>query len=136
LNELNGLDTNVLVRYTTQDNPAQTRVATELLEEADDRQDRFYLSTILVCELTWTLRGSPYHFDRAAISAVLEDLLTTELFEVQDRHLIQKAVLGYRHGRADFPDYLIGLQNRQAGCESTLTFDRKLKGADGFSLLA
>lgn len=126
----------MLLRYITEDDPAQAATVRELLARAEELKDPFYISTIAVCELAWTLRGSPYHFDRTTISAVIEKILGMELFEVQDRNLVRFAIADYRKGRADFPDYLLGWQNRQAGCEDTLTFDRKLRGVDGYFFLA
>ncbi len=41
----------------------------------------------------------------------------------------------YHRGKGNFTDYLIGEISRQAGCRDTVTFDRGLKGAPGFTLL-
>lgn len=132
---MKGLDTNVLVRYLTADDPVQTPVARTLLETAEDRGERFHISTVALCELAWTLRGQPYRLDRSAIADVLERILGTSLFEVQERDLIRRSLAEYRRGKADFPDDLIGWQNRQAGCDETITFDGKLANTGGFSVL-
>jgi predicted nucleic-acid-binding protein len=97
---------------------------------------RFFVSVIALCELSWTLRGQPYGLDRAQIGAVLERILGTGLLEVQDRVSVRRALAGFRAGRADFSDCLLGWQSLEAGCTDTVTFDRKLKGAAGFSVLA
>ena len=52
--------------------------------------------------------------------------------EVIDRDRFREALEAYRTGRADFADYLIGATNRAAGCDETVTFDRRLRGAAGF----
>ena len=132
---MRGLDTNVLVRYLTADDPVQTPLARALLEGAEERNERFHISTVVLCELSWTLRGQPYRLNRMAIADLLERLLETGLFEVQERDLVRRSVVDYREGKADFPDYLLGWQNRQAGCGETVTFDRNLAEAQGFSLL-
>ena len=84
---------------------------------APRRGERFHVSTIVLCEMCWALRG--YDFSRADIAAALEKLLATPLFEIQDRDLVRRALLEYRAGRAEFSDYLIWWQNRQAGCSTT-----------------
>jgi predicted nucleic-acid-binding protein len=129
---LRGLDTNILVRYITQDDPAQAEQVRILLTEAEERRERFYLSGIVLCELSWTLRSKPYDYDRATVAEVLERILETSLFEIQDRDLTRRAVADYREGRADFPDYLLGWHHRSAGCADTVTFDRKLRDTEGF----
>jgi predicted nucleic-acid-binding protein len=52
-----------------------------------------------------------------------------------DTNLLVRSLEEYRQGRGDFADYLIGWQNRRAGCTDTVTFDRKLKKASGFAFL-
>jgi predicted nucleic-acid-binding protein len=130
-----GLDTNVLVRLITEDNPDQASAVLSLLEEAEAHDERFFVSTIVVCELAWTLRSRPYQFRRAAIAEALNAVLETHLFEIQDRELIQQAIAEYRRGRADFSDYLIGGENDRAGCSDTITLDGELAKVDRFSLL-
>lgn len=132
---MRGLDTNVLLRYLAGDDPAQSPIARDLIDLAEARDERFYLSTVLVCELCWTLRGQPYGLDREAIAGVVERIVGTRLFEIQDRDLVQRALADFRLGRADFADYLLSRSNAQAGCTDTVTFDRKLNGAPGFAVL-
>lgn len=135
---MRGLDTNVLLRYLSADDPVQSPLAQRLLEEAEeaaDRDERFYVSAILLCELCWRLHAKPFSLDRKGIAAVVERILDTTLFEVQDRDLVRQALADYRAGKADFPKYLLGRYHRQAGCTDTVTFDPRLEEADGFSLL-
>lgn len=131
---MRGLDTNVLLRLLTGDDPAQAAVVQALFRKAEERGERFHVSAVVLCEMVWTLRG--YGFDRAETAGALDKLLATPLFEIQDRPLVRRALHEYREGRADFADYLIGWQNRQAGCSETLTFDGKLAGAPGFAVLS
>jgi len=46
-----------------------------------------------------------------------------------------EAVARYRAGGGDFSDHLIGLRNQRAGCDRTLTFDRRLHRAPAFASL-
>jgi predicted nucleic-acid-binding protein len=130
-----GLDTNVLVRLLTRDDPAQAEQVELLFAAAERGEERFFVSVIALCELSWTLRGRPYSLARSEIAAAFEGLLDTTAIEIQDRGLVRRALADFRHGRADFADYLLGWQSRKAGCDDTLTFDRKLDGAAGFSIL-
>jgi predicted nucleic-acid-binding protein len=130
---LRGLDTNVLVRFVTGDDPAQTRRVDALFAAAAATGDRFFVSVIVLCELSWALRGAPYGLDREQIAAVLGRILAADLFDIQDRSLVRRALVQYGAGRADFADYLLGQQSRAAGCADTVTFDRQLAGAPGFN---
>ncbi len=133
---MRGLDTNVLLRTLTADDPAQAQEGDALFAAAERTGERFFISVIVLCELSWTLRGPSYRFDRGQVASALEQILDTSLFEVQHRGLVRRAIADFGRGRADFADYLIGRECLGAGCADTVTFDRKLKGAAGFSLLA
>jgi predicted nucleic-acid-binding protein len=132
---LRGIDTNLLVRFFTEDDPGQAEQVKALFASADKRKERLYINTIVLCELFWTLRGQPYSFDRATISELGERMMETALFEIEDRDLARQAIADYRRGRADFSDYLIGRRNLSAGCDETLTFDSKLRGNSAFNAL-
>lgn len=131
---MKGLDTNVLLRYLAADDPDQTRIVVDLFAAAERRNERLHVSTTVLCEVIWSLR-SAYGMRRDGIITVLENLLASSLFDVQDRELVRKALESYRGGPADFSDYLIGWHDRKAGCSETFTFDRDLKGAEGFRFL-
>jgi predicted nucleic-acid-binding protein len=131
---MRGLDTNVLLRYILEDEPGQTPVAVDLVERAENSHERLYVNAIVLCELIWTLRTA-YRARRSGIASILEGLLDSSVFEIQDRNLVQQALEDYRHGKADFSDYLLGWQNRNAGCTDTATFDGGLAESVAFSVL-
>jgi len=129
-----GLDTNVLVRYLTQDDPAQSRQANTVIAEAVERGDQCSVGVIVLCELVWVLREA-YRLDKPTIAAALEKVLDTAQLVVEQADLARRALDDYRRGRGDFADYLIGWRNRQAGCSDTVTFDRALRGSRLFRVL-
>jgi predicted nucleic-acid-binding protein len=132
---MRGLDTNVLVRFLTADEPAQSESARRLIETAEATDERLHVSTLVLAELVWVLRGGRYALSRNAVADAVEALLEANVFEIQDRDIVRSAVTDFRDGSADFSDYLIGEHDRRAGCTSTLTFDRRLAKAEGFEAL-
>jgi predicted nucleic-acid-binding protein len=131
---LRGLDTNILVRHLLQEDPHQVEVVRNLFKEGTERNERYHVSNIVLCELVWVLR-TVYHLGREKISSILGSIFSVGSFEVQDRDLAELALEEYRTGPGDFADYLIGWQNRHAGCDDTLSFDGHLKGHPGFTVL-
>jgi len=125
-----GLDTNVLARYLLRDEPAQAARATRELE----RDERFLIGAVVLCELVWVLETG-YGFSRAEIGDALEKILATAQFEIEDKDLAQGALADFRRSAADFSDCLIGRRNRAAGAGETVTFERSLRGLEGFRLL-
>ena len=129
-----GLDTNVLLRYLTQDDPQQASVATRAIQDGANTGETFFISSPVLCELVWVLDAA-YGHDRDEIAEILEQVLRTRQFVFEDKDLLWQALSDYREQRGDFSDYLIGRRGREAGCDRTLTFDRKLRGSPHFSVL-
>lgn len=129
-----GLDTNVLVRYLTQDDAAQARRADTVIAGAVARGDRCVIGPVVLCELVWVLRDA-YDTPKDKLVDTLDRILSTQQFEILEKDLIHEALDAYRDGRGDFADYVIGAANREAGCVETVTFDRRLRGASGFRVL-
>jgi predicted nucleic-acid-binding protein len=129
-----GLDTNVLVRYLTEDDPVQSRAAAAVIRTTIARGDRCYVSAIVLCELSWVLRGA-YKITKSDLLLTLDRLLSTVQFVIGDKDLVRAAIENYRAGHADFADYVIGGIHADAGCRKTVTFDRRLRSDAAFQVL-
>jgi predicted nucleic-acid-binding protein len=125
-----GLDTNVLLRYLVRDEPTQAARSTRELEH----DERFLVGSIVLCELVWVLETG-YGFPRRDIVGTLEKVLATAQFEIEGKDLALAALDDFRRSPADFSDCLLGRRNRAAGAAETVTFDRGLRGLEGFRLL-
>lgn len=132
---MRGVDTNVLLRVLTADDPEMSAVAEELFIAAEESGDSLYLTTPVLCELVWTLRGSCYGYGSETVAEILERLLATPAIEIQNREAVQRALRDFEGGSGDFADYLIGHLAREAGCTETITVDRRLDGSPLFSVL-
>ena len=131
---MTGLDTNVLVRYLTEDDPVQSKRAADLSSSATTRGERCFISAIVLCELAWVLRGA-YRVTQADLILTIDRILGTTQFVIGDKDVVRRALDGYRSGRADFADYVIGALHLDAGCRRTVTFDRRLRGDAAFQVL-
>ena len=129
-----GLDTNVLVRYLTQDDPKQAPIATKAIEKGAEQGELFYLTDVVLCELVWVLEDA-YRYRRPEIAHVLEEVLRTAQFRFEHKDQLWQAWQDYRQGKADFSDYLIGRLGHAANCQETLTFDKALRAHVDFRLL-
>lgn len=127
-----GIDTNVLVRSITFDDPEQSPKAEEFLRAAQQRGEPLFVNVIVLCELAWTLCGKRFRYARGEVADTLEELLAVGVFRIQHRDEVKRAIHAFRRGNADFADYLIGGLNGAAGCEDTATFDGKLAGKAGY----
>jgi len=69
------------------------------------------------------------------IGEVLEKILRTGQFLLEDANAAWTALRAYRITGVDFADCLLGKINRNLGCETTVTFDRKAGSLEHFTLL-
>jgi predicted nucleic-acid-binding protein len=119
---MTGLDTNVLVRYIVQDDTAQSEKANHCIERAIREEEALFINRLVLCELVWVLSRA-YRFSKETIVGLLEKILVTSQFEIEDKNIVWRALSKYKDGGADFADCLIGEVNSAAGCVGTLTLD-------------
>ena len=124
-----GLDTNVLVRYLAQDDPAQSAKATQLIEgELNERQPGF-ISLIVIVETCWVLKRL-YGATPAELRETMNDLVDARQLSVERRPLVSRALVrlaklaGSAAATADIADALIAEIAADAGCDRTMTFDK------------
>lgn len=130
-----GIDTNVLVRLIVADDPKQAVAARNFILENCSSEDPGLVRHVVLVELAWTL-ARVYGLRRARIADAMDQILETTQLDVESSSDIVAAVKDYRTGTADFADCLIARTNVSAGCEHTVTFDRKAAKLPGFKLLA
>lgn len=127
-----GLDTNVLVRYLTQDDPDQAARATTLLEGLDENAPGF-VSIVTLVELHWVLR-SAYKVSRQDAAKVFARLLDAQELVIAEHNAVRR-VLSSLVGDIDFADALISELGQQAGCAYTATFDKRAAGLSAMHLI-
>jgi Predicted nucleic-acid-binding protein, contains PIN domain len=116
-----GVDTNILVRFVTRDDPVQFQQASALLSKAGE--DGLFANPVVLVELHWVL-SKVYRMPKADILAVLEGLLESRELVVDQRDLVAQALNVAKRMGVDFSDVVIALLNQQSGCISTVTFDK------------
>lgn len=129
-----GLDTNVLVRYLTQDDEVQSPKAVEAIDSAVTRQEVLFVTTIVVCELVWVVEDA-FGYSRTDIADALERILRTNQFVFDDKAALWQAFEDYQRGKGDLSDHIVGRFGHKAGCKHTLTFDKGLRNNRLFRLL-
>lgn len=128
-----GLDTNVLVRYVTQDDPIQSAKASDLIESLTTLSPGF-VSLVSVVELVWVLQ-SCYRSAKSDVVVVLETLLRTRELTIEHAETLWQALRRFTASKADFADCLIERCAHAAGCEYTATFDLNAAKAAGMKRL-
>jgi predicted nucleic-acid-binding protein len=128
-----GLDTNILVRYLTQDDPVQSGKATEVMERRLNEENPGFISVVAMAEMVWVLDRA-YGFSGAEIAAAVERLLQSEVLAVENEQEVFTAMIAIKQGQGSFADAIIAALGAKAGCSCTLTFDQKALHLPGFEL--
>lgn len=128
-----GLDTNVIVRYIAQDDAAQSKKASALIE-ALSVENPGYITVISLVELVWVLQGA-YEASREELLNVLETLLRNRELVIEHSEIIWKAVRAFAASKADFADCMIERFANEAQCEYVATFDKGAAKMAGMRLI-
>jgi predicted nucleic-acid-binding protein len=130
---MTGLDTNVIVRFLMKDEADQAALSTKAFAEFTTAAPGFVCREVLV-ELVWVLQKI-YRLPRTDIADAIEGLLGAREIVVDSADQVAIAADRLRKGGAGFADQMIALASQGAGCQATVTFDRKAAGLPGMSLL-
>lgn len=125
-----GLDSNVLVRYLAQDDAAQAALATALIETQCTAERPGFIGLVVLAEVVW-VSESRYGASRTDVAEIVKRLLSIRQLSVQDAEVVWRALRQFEASRADFADCLILQSAEAAGCEKTVSFDKRA----GMSLL-
>jgi predicted nucleic-acid-binding protein len=122
---MRAVDTNVLVRLITRDDPKQLAAAEAFVANGA------WVPHLAVAEATWVL-ASVYGRGADAIATAVEMLLSHQHLTVQDAETVAAAVGRFRqHPAVGFSDCLMLETARKAGHVPLGTFDRYLGRIDG-----
>ena len=129
-----GLDTNVLMRYLTQDDPVQSAKATEILERRLTAKNPGFVSIVAMVETVWVLDRA-YGLTAQEIATAVERLLQVEVLTIENEQEVFTAMVALKQGRGSFADSLIAERGARAGCTRTLTFHQKALRLPSFELV-
>jgi predicted nucleic-acid-binding protein len=130
---LRGIDSNILLRLLTEDDPEQLLLANRLKANSDGAGVLF-VNVIVLLEIIWVLRRR-YRMTQSEVLVAIDNLIVSRDIELEDQGTVIDALVRAGELNVDFADCLIALRNQQLGCEITFTFDRKAARLSEFRLL-
>ena len=111
------LDTNVLIRVVTADDPEQLKIALAVMQS-----ESLWVCKTVVLETEWVLRFT-YKLSRDAILAALRGILGYRALQVENRGTVLQALSWYEKGM-DLADALH--LTSSADADRFATFDREI----------
>lgn len=120
-----GLDTNVIIRYLTQDDSIQSPLSNKIISDSIDKGELLWISHITLAETVWVLERS-YKISKVELMDIINILLQTQELVLENRDVVWHALQDYKDCKSvGFVDCLIGRQNISNDCVFTYTFDKK-----------
>lgn len=122
---MRAVDTNVLIRLITRDEPSQVEAAQAFVAKG------VWVSHVVLAETTWVL-AEAYDLAHAQIAEAIEMLVNHQDLTLQDAEVVRAALEQYRRRPAlGFSDCLVLEIARKAGHIPLGTFDRRLSKVEG-----
>jgi predicted nucleic-acid-binding protein len=118
------VDTNLFLRYLTNDIPEQANAIEALLRRAAAGEVLLVTNSLVMAELVWTLE-SYYRLPPQSIQDKVLAILNTPGLEVREGDLVLQAVLWYAEKNVDFIDAYNAAWLLDQGIKTACTFDRK-----------
>jgi uncharacterized protein len=103
------LDTNVLIRWMTNDDPKKASAVDILFKKATKGDVVLHLADPCIAEITWVLE-SVYRMSRSAIASLLETLISSPGLNLENPERVANAVAFYGAHDIDFVDAYLAAQ--------------------------
>ena len=100
------IDTNLFIRYLTNDDPQKAEAVEKLLLNAKSGKIKLVTSHLVIAELVWVL-ASHYDQPNSTISDLLGAILNTEGLNVENGEIIENALDIFDEEKIDFVDAYI-----------------------------
>jgi predicted nucleic acid-binding protein len=120
------LDTNVLVRYLTNDHAAHSKEVAALFGAAEKGRHRLVVTALVVAETAFVLR-SFYRIEASRIADALRVLLSQRWITVEERPCLLAMLPAFAEG-VHFVDAYLAARSQNEAVE-LYTFDKKLRGS-------
>ena len=119
------IDTNIIVRYYTDDDPTLTDQAQEIIDQAAPKS--LFLDRLVIAELTYVLKKL-YKYNKVDIVNILQSLLADVRFVIGDRELASETIALFEKEKPlSFEDCWLLALKKQHKVTNVATFDRQLK---------
>lgn len=117
-------DTNLFLRYLTNDAPAQADLVESLLQRAAKGKVNLVTTSMVIAEIVWTLE-SYYELDKKEIQTMVLGILNTDGLDVIDSDLVLQAIVPYADKNVDFIDAFNAAWMVKNDVDKIYTFDQK-----------
>jgi predicted nucleic acid-binding protein len=117
-------DTNLFLRYLTNDKTEQADAFEKILLRAERGEILLVTNSLVIAEIVWTLE-SHYHLPPSAVQDKVLAILNTPGLEVADGNQVLQAILWHVEKAVDFIDAYNAAWMAEHGIKTVFTFEQK-----------
>lgn len=117
------LDTNILVRLITNDDPAAAQRVQVTLDAELAAERECMVGHVVLCELVWVLQRL-YGYSLQQCQQTVSSLLGFAGLRFEALPVVLAAYKAWKKYGGDWADHLIGAQMQALGCDAVLTLDK------------
>lgn len=118
------LDTNIFLRYLTNDDPGKADRVEQLLKRAETGKLSLVTTELVIAEIVWVLE-SYYELSKEQIVEQIRAILGTEGLEIINGDLVSQALEYYLADNIDFIDGYIAALMQKKGIKEIYSYDKK-----------
>jgi len=118
------VDTNIFIRYLTNDDPTKADKVELLLNKAAKGKILLITTEMVLAEVVWVLE-SFYALKNTTIGPMIQAILATPGLEVINGSLVEKAIDHYLTHHIDFIDGYIAAVMEQKKIDEIFSYDKK-----------
>lgn len=98
------MDTNIIIRFLTNDDEIQSPIAYQLFEKAVNGEVELVLNPMIVAECTWILQMKRYGYTKTEIAEKFKQLILSPGMKTLEKSITLKALSDYHECKVDFFD--------------------------------
>ena len=118
------VDTNIFIRYLTNDDPVKADRVDKLLDKAADGTILLVTAELVLAEVVWVLE-SFYGLKKDSVGSMIKAILTTPGLKVINGSLVEKALDYYLLHNIDFIDGYIAAVMEKRKIDTIFSYDKK-----------
>lgn len=117
------VDTNIFIRYLTNDIPEKADKCEKIFREAVNREENLYTTDMVIAEIVWVLE-SYYELPKGKVQDKLEKILNTPNLTCPNKDLILTALALYTGINIDFIDAYNALILKREKIRDAYSYDK------------
>ena len=117
------IDTNILLRYLTADDPEKFERCKELFKQALEKKIILLTSDMVIAELIWTL-NSFYKVPKDEIIEKVTIIINTPNLKVPNKKLLSEVLVLFSQENIDYIDAYNAVFMKNNGCAQIFSYDK------------